>query len=175
MAQPDENGFLPLSIAVLTVSDTRTEADDKSGKLLVERLTAAGHRLAAKQIVPDDIYRIRAVVSQWIVDESVQVVISTGGTGITGRDTTPEAIRPLLDMELEGFGELFRYLSYEEIGSSALQSRATGGLANGTLIFAVPGSSGACRMAWDKIFAQQLDLRQKPCNFVSLLPRLRER
>jgi molybdenum cofactor biosynthesis protein B len=175
MAQADENGFLPLSIAVLTVSDTRTEADDKSGKLLVERLKAAGHRLADKQIVPDDIYRIRAIVSQWIVDEAVQVIISTGGTGITGRDTTPEAVRPLLDMELEGFGELFRYLSYEEIGSSTIQSRATGGLANGTLIFVVPGSSGACRTAWDKILVQQLDLRQKPCNFVSLLPRLRER
>jgi molybdenum cofactor biosynthesis protein B len=175
MAQADENGFLPLSIAVLTVSDTRTEADDKSGKLLVERLKAAGHRLADKQIVPDDIYRIRAIVSQWIVDEAVQVIISTGGTGITGRDTTPEAVRPLLDMELEGFGELFRYLSYEEIGSSTIQSRATGGLANGTLIFVVPGSSGACRTAWDKILLQQLDLRQKPCNFVSLLPRLRER
>lgn len=175
MAQADENGFLPLSIAVLTVSDTRTEADDKSGKLLVERLKAAGHRLADKQIVPDDVYRIRAVVSQWIVDEAVQVVISTGGTGITGRDTTPEAVRPLLDMELDGFGELFRYLSFEEIGSSTIQSRATGGLANGTLIFVVPGSSGACRTAWDKILLQQLDLRTKPCNFVSLLPRLRER
>jgi molybdenum cofactor biosynthesis protein B len=173
--QPDESGFLPLSIAVLTVSDTRTEADDKSGKLLVERLTAAGHRLADKQIVPDDVYRIRAVLSQWIVDQSVQVVISTGGTGITGRDTTPEAVRPLLDMELEGFGELFRYLSYQEIGSSTLQSRAMGGLANGTLVFVVPGSSGACRTAWDQILVQQLDLRQKPCNFVSLLPRLRER
>lgn len=173
--KPDASGFLPLTIAVLTVSDTRTEADDKSGKLLVERLTAAGHLLADKQIVPDDIYRVRAVVSQWIVDEGVKVVITTGGTGITGRDTTPEALLPLMDTRLDGFGELFRYLSFQEIASSTVQSRAVAGVANGTLIFALPGSSGACRTAWDGILVHQLDLRQKPCNFVSLMPRLRER
>ncbi|MEX0730859.1 MAG: molybdenum cofactor biosynthesis protein B [Aquisalimonadaceae bacterium] len=173
--QPDETGFLPLPIAVLTVSDTRTEADDKSGKLLVARLQAAGHVLADKRIVPDDIYRVRAVVSQWIVDEGVKVVITTGGTGITGRDTTPEALLPLMDTRVDGFGELFRYLSYQEIASSTVQSRAVAGVANGTLIFALPGSSGACRTAWDGILAHQLDLRFKPCNFVSLIPRLRER
>lgn len=173
--QPDASGFLPLPIAVLTVSDTRTEAEDKSGKLLVERLTAAGHILADKQIVTDDIYRVRAVVSQWIADEGVKVVITTGGTGITGRDTTPEALLPLLDTRIDGFGELFRYLSFQEIASSTVQSRAVAGVANGTLIFALPGSSGACRTAWDGILLHQLDLRQKPCNFVSLIPRLRER
>lgn len=173
--QTDAEGFLPLSIAVLTVSDTRTEADDKSGRVLVDRLKAAGHALADKRIVPDDIYRIRAVVSQWIADEDVKVVISTGGTGITGRDTTPEAVIPLMDMRVDGFGELFRHLSFQEIGSSAIQSRAVAGVANGTLLFVLPGSSGACRTAWDGILLRQLDLRHKPCNFVSLIPRLRER
>ena len=173
--EPEESGFLPLGMAVLTVSDSRTEDDDKSGRLLADRLTAAGHELVDKRIVPDDIYRVRAVVSQWIVDEAVQVVISTGGTGITGRDTTPEAILPLMDMRVDGFGELFRQLSFEEIGSSALQSRAVAGVANATLLFVLPGSSGACRTAWDGILARQLDLRHKPCNFVSLIPRLRER
>lgn len=173
--QPDDNGFLALPIAVLTVSDSRTEADDKSGDLLVERLRKAGHELVEKRIVPDDIYQVRAEVSRWIADESVRVVISTGGTGITGRDTTPEAVRPLLDAEVEGFGELFRYLSFQEIGSSTVQSRAVGGVANGTLVFCLPGSSGACRTAWDGILQPQLDLRTKPCNFVSLIPRMRER
>jgi molybdopterin adenylyltransferase len=173
--QPESNGFQPLSIAVLTVSDTRSESEDKSGTLLAQRLQAAGHRLADKRIVPDDIYRVRAVVSAWIVDEAVQVVLSTGGTGITGRDTTPEAVAPLLDMQVQGFGELFRHLSYGEIGSSTIQSRALGGVANATLIFVLPGSSGACRTAWDGILQQQLDSRTKPCNFVSLMPRLRER
>lgn len=175
LEQPNNEGFLPLSIAVLTVSDSRDETSDKSGKLLAERLQAAGHTLADKQIVPDDIYQIRAVVSRWIADEDIKVIISTGGTGITGRDATPEAVRPLLDVEVEGFGELFRQLSREEIGSSTIQSRALGGVANGTLVFVLPGSSGACRTAWDGILQAQLDLRTKPCNFVSLIPRLRER
>ncbi len=173
--EPDADGFLALPIAVLTVSDTRTEDDDKSGHLLAARLEKAGHRLVDKSIVPDDIYQVRAVVSRWIADEAVKVVISTGGTGITGRDTTPEAIRPLMDMEIEGFGELFRHLSFQEIGSSTVQSRALGGVANGTLLFVLPGSSGACRTAWDGVIEPQLDLRTKPCNFVSLMPRLRER
>jgi len=170
-----EREFLPLAIAVLTVSDTRTEADDTSGRALVERLTAAGHRLAARAIAPDDIYRIRAVVSGWIADPAVSVVLVTGGTGMTGRDSTPEAVRPLLDKEITGFGELFRMLSWEEIGASTLQSRALGGLANATFVFCLPGSTGACRTAWDRILQPQLDARTSPCNFVELLPRLRER
>ena len=160
---------------MLTVSDTRTEADDASGRALVERLTAAGHRLADRAIVPDDIYRVRAVVSGWIADPAVAVVLVTGGTGMTGRDSTPEAVRPLLDKEITGFGELFRMLSWEEIGAATLQSRALGGLANATFIFCLPGSTGACRTAWDRILQAQLDARTQPCNFVELLPRLRER
>lgn len=171
----NEREFLPLAIAVLTVSDTRTEDDDTSGRILVERLTAAGHRLADRAIVPDNIYRIRAVVSGWIADPAVAVVLVTGGTGMTGRDSTPEAVRPLLDKEITGFGELFRMLSWEEIGAATLQSRALGGLANGTFIFCLPGSTGACRTAWDRILQAQLDARTQPCNFVELLPRLRER
>lgn len=171
----NEREFLPLAIAVLTVSDTRTEADDASGRALVERLTAAGHRLADRAIVPDDIYRIRAVVSGWIADPAVAVVLVTGGTGMTGRDSTPEAVRPLLDKEITGFGELFRMLSWDEIGAATLQSRALGGLANATFIFCLPGSTGACRTAWDRILQAQLDARTQPCNFVELLPRLRER
>ena len=167
--------FIPLNIAVLTVSDSRTEETDKSGALLVQRLGAAGHRLAEKRIVPDDVYRIRAVVAQWIAEDSVQVAISTGGTGVTGRDGTPEAIAPLLDKTIEGFGETFRMLSYEEIKTSTLQSRALAGVANGTYVFCLPGSSGACRSAWDRIIAAQLDYRTRPCNLVELMPRLRER
>ncbi len=167
--------FLPLAIAVLTVSDTRTEVDDASGQILVERLTAAGHRLADRAIVPDDIYRIRAVASGWIADPAVRIVLITGGTGMTGRDSTPEAIRPLLDKTIDGFGELFRMLSWEEIGASTLQSRALGGLANATFIFCLPGSSGACRTSWDRILQPQLDARTRPCNLVELMPRLRER
>ena len=170
-----EREFMPLAIAVLTVSDSRTLADDASGQTLVERLTAAGHRQADRAIVPDDIYRLRAVVSNWIADPAVQVVLITGGTGITGRDRTPEAIRPLLDKEITGFGELFRMLSWEEIGASTLQSRALGGLANATFIFCLPGSTGACRTAWDRILQVQLDARTRPCNLVELLPRLQER
>ena len=171
----NEREFLPLAIAVLTVSDTRIEADDASGHALVGRLAAAGHRLADRAIVPDDIYRIRAVVSGWIADPAVAVVLITGGTGMTGRDSTPEAVRPLLDKEITGFGELFRMLSWEEIGASTLQSRALGGLANATFVFCLPGSTGACRTGWDRILQAQLDARTQPCNFVELLPRLQER
>jgi len=167
--------FQPLNIAVLTVSDTRTLADDASGQTLVERLTGAGHQLAERAIVPDDIYQIRAILSRWIADPAVQVVLATGGTGMTGRDSTPEAVRPLLDKDIAGFGELFRMLSWEEIGTSTLQSRALGGLANATFIFCLPGSTGACRTGWDRILQAQLDARSRPCNLVELLPRLRER
>jgi molybdenum cofactor biosynthesis protein B len=166
--------FIPLNIAVLTVSDSRTEANDSSGKTLVERLTTAGHQCADKVIVADNIYQIRAVVSNWIVNPAIQVIISTGGTGVTGRDGTPEAIEPLLDKQLAGFGELFRALSYEEIQTSTIQSRALAGVANGTYIFCLPGSSGACKTAWDKIIQAQLDYRTRPCNFVELMPRLIE-
>ena len=166
--------LIPLNIAILTVSDSRTEATDKSGHLLVSRLEDAGHRLHDKQIVPDDIYAIRAAVSNWICDKDLQVIISTGGTGITGRDGTPEAVRPLLDKEINGFGEMFRVLSYESIGTSTLQSRAVAGVANGTYLFCLPGSSGACADAWDKLISAQLDYRSRPCNLVELMPRLLE-
>ena len=167
--------FLPLDIAVLTISDTRTEADDKSGHLLSARLTAAGHRLAARKIEKDDIYRIRAAVSAWIADPAVHAIITTGGTGLTGRDGTPEAIAPLLDKEILGFGELFRAVSLGEIGTSTLQSRCLGGVANGTFIFCLPGSTSACATGWDRILAHQLDHRTRPCNFVELIPRLTEK
>jgi molybdopterin adenylyltransferase len=166
--------FLPLTIAVLTVSDSRTEADDKSGQLLVTRLEKAGHRCAEKRIVPDDVYVIRAVVSGWIADPQVQVVLTTGGTGVTGRDGTPEAIQPLLDKMLDGFGETFRMISYQQIRTSTVQSRAIAGVANGTYIFCIPGSSGACATAWDELLEPQLDARTRPCNFAELMPRLRE-
>ena len=167
--------FMPLSIAVLTASDTRTLKDDTSGRLLEERLREAGHRLAEREIVPDDVYMIRAVLSKWIADEGVDIIITTGGTGLTGRDGTPEAAKVLFDKEIEGFGELFRQLSYEEISTSTIQSRVTAGVANGTYIFCLPGSSGACRTGWDRILKAQLDLRSRPCNFAELLPRLREK
>jgi molybdenum cofactor biosynthesis protein B len=166
--------FKPLKIAVLTVSDTRVEATDKSGALLVDRLRAAGHALAAKAIVRDDIYAIRAIVSAWIADAGVEVVVTTGGTGITGRDGTPEAIAPLLDKEISGFGEIFRTVSYEEIGASSLQSRCLAGVANATYIFCLPGSSGACATGWDKLIGPQLDFRTRPCNLAELMPRLKE-
>jgi len=166
--------FIPLKIAVMTISDSRTEETDQSGKVLVEFLTQAGHSLAEKVIVPDNIYKIRAVVSRWIVDESVQAVMTTGGTGLTGRDGTPEAIAPLLDKEISGFGELFRLISYNEIKTSTLQSRALAGVANGTYIFCLPGSSGACRTGWTSLIQDQLDSRTRPCNLVDLMPRLRE-
>ena len=163
-----------LAIAVLTVSDTRGPAEDTSGDLLVERLEQAGHRLAERRIVRDDVYAIRAMVSAWIADETVDAILTTGGTGFTGRDSTPEALTPLFDKTVDGFGELFRHVSYLEIGSSTIQSRAVAGLANGTLVFAMPGSTNACRTAWDKILANQLDATFKPCNFVELLPRFLE-
>jgi molybdenum cofactor biosynthesis protein B len=166
--------FIPLKIAVLTISDTRTEADDASGQLLVQLLTDAGHTLAVKVIVPDDKYAIRGRISAWIADPAVQAVITTGGTGLTGRDGTPEAVQPLLDKEIEGFGELFRMLSYEEIGTSSLQSRCLAGIANGTFIFCLPGSHNACRTGWEKLIAAQLDHRTAPCNLAMLVPRLKE-
>jgi molybdopterin adenylyltransferase len=164
----------PLRVAVLTVSDTRNEATDKSGALLVERLRATGHLVAAKSIVRDDVYAIRAIVSAWIADPQVEVVITTGGTGLTGRDGTPEAIAVLLDKEIDGFGELFRAISFEEIGASSFQSRAVAGVANATYIFCLPGSSGACATGWDKLIAPQLDYRTRPCNLAELMPRLKE-
>ena len=167
--------FQPLSIAVLTVSDTRGEAEDVSGRTLVERLEAAGHRLAEKAMCRDDLYAIRAIISRWIADPAVQVVISTGGTGVTGSDGTPEAVQVLLDKEISGFGELFRMLSWEEIRTSTIQSRALAGVANGTYLFVLPGSSGACRTAWDRILKDQLDYRHRPCNLVELMPRLLEK
>ena len=163
-----------LSIAVLTVSDTRTEETDKSGKLLVERLENAGHTLAEKKILADDIYTIRAAVAQWIATAGIDVVITTGGTGLTGRDGTPEAISPLFDKEIEGFGEVFRMISFEEIGPSTMQSRAIAGVANETYVFCLPGSSGACATGWDKLIGDQLDSRTQPCNLVDLMPRLSE-
>lgn len=170
-----QSEFLSLRISVLVVSDTRTEKTDTSGKILVERLTKAGHSLAEKCIVPDDIYQIRAVLSRWIADSAVDIVITSGGTGLTGRDGTPEAASALFDKEIEGFGELFRWVSFEEIAASTIQSRVTAGVANGTYIFCLPGSSGACRTGWDKILATQLDIHNSPCNFAELLPRLTEK
>ena len=159
----------PLNIAVLTVSDTRTEATDTSGQYLVESLRAAGHTLAEKAIVIDDIYQLRAIVSRWIADPEVHVILGTGGTGFSGRDSTPEALTPLFDKVIEGFGETFRALSVAEIGSSSLQSRAFGGLANRTVIFCMPGSTGACRTAWVGIIQDQLDSTFQPCNFAPIL------
>ena len=170
-----EKSFIPLKIAVLTISDTRTEADDTSGNTLVERVNAAGHQVISKKIVPDNIYQIRAIVSAWIAQAEVNVIISTGGTGVTGRDGTPEAVSPLLDKQLDGFGEVFRMLSYQDIKTSTIQSRAIAGVANGTYIFCLPGSSGACRTAWDLLIQEQLDARTRPCNLVQLMPRLLEK
>jgi molybdenum cofactor biosynthesis protein B len=170
----DPVAFIPVNIAILTVSDTRTEETDTSGRLLADRLGTAGHRLVEKVILPDNIYQIRAQVSKWIADAAVQTVIITGGTGLTGRDHTPEAITPLLDKTIDGFGELFRSLSYHEIGSSTVQSRVLGGIANATFIFCIPGSTNACRLAWDAILNAQLDNRTQPCNFVQLFPRLKQ-
>jgi len=167
--------FIPLNIAIMVVSDSRTEETDTSGKTLIERLTNVGHQCVDKAIVPDDIYLIRAKLSAWIADPSIHAIISTGGTGVTGRDGTPEAVQPLLDKELNGFGEVFRSVSYEEIGTSTIQSRAIAGVANGHYIFCVPGSSGACKTAWDKLINAQLDYRTRPCNLVELMPRLLEK
>jgi molybdenum cofactor biosynthesis protein B len=174
VADVDEKQFISLGIAVLTVSDTRTESTDKSGALLVERLSKSGHRLIEKAMVRDDVYAIRAVVSKWIAAANVEVVISTGGTGVTGRDGTPEAVAVLLDKEIQGFGELFRAISYDEIGASSLQSRCLAGVANSTYIFCLPGSAHACATGWDKIIASQLDHRTRPCNLAELMPRLKE-
>lgn len=171
----DDHEFIPLNIAVLTVSDSRTVENDTSGQTLVARFGEAGHKLAEKLIVADNLYQIRAAVSKWIADPKVQVVITTGGTGLTGRDGTPEAVRVLLDKEIEGFGELFRSISYEEIQTSTIQSRALSGVANGTIIFCVPGSSGACRTAWDRLIQYQLDYRTRPCNLVQIMPRMMEK
>ena len=164
-----------LCVAVLTISDSRALADDKSGDLLANFIAADQHQLVDRALVRDDIYAIRAQVSQWIADAEVQVVIATGGTGFTGRDSTPEALLPLFDKQIEGFGELFRQLSYADIGTSTIQSRAVGGLANGTLIFSLPGSSGAVTLGWEKILHNQLDINFRPCNFAELIPRFLER
>lgn len=163
-----------LAIAVLTISDTRGRDEDTSGDLLVARLEQAGHRLAERRIVRDDVYEIRAAVSAWIADPAVNAILTTGGTGFTGRDSTPEALTPIFDKTIDGFGELFRQVSYAEIGSSTIQSRAVAGLANATLIFAMPGSTNACRTAWDKILESQFDASFKPCNFAELSLRFRE-
>lgn len=170
-----EKHFIPLNLAILVISDTRTEVDDVSGKTLLERVTAAGHSVIEKKIVPDNIYQIRAAISNWIIDDAVNAIISTGGTGVTGRDGTPEAVLPLLDKVLDGFGETFRMLSYQEIKTSTIQSRAIAGVANGTYIFCLPGSSSACRTAWENLIKDQLDHRTRPCNLVQLMPRLKEK
>lgn len=166
--------FTPLNLCVLTVSDTRTLSTDTSGDYLVEALTAAGHHLTGRALLPDDRYQLRALVSKWIADSAIDGILVTGGTGFTGRDSTPEALLPLLDKDMPGFGELFRAISFDEIGTSTLQSRAFAGLANGTFLFALPGSTSACRTAWEKIIHAQLDARTRPCNLANLRPRLKE-
>jgi molybdenum cofactor biosynthesis protein B len=173
MAKATDTTAQALRLAVLTVSDTRTEENDTSGQYLVEALAAAGHSLAAKSIVIDDVFQIRAVLSVWIADAEIDAVLVTGGTGFSGRDSTPEAVRPLFDKDIDGFGEVFRALSHEEIGSSTIQSRALAGFANNTVIFCVPGSTGACKTAWNGLIREQLDSTHRPCNFVGVL-RLRE-
>jgi molybdopterin adenylyltransferase len=169
-----ERPFIPVRIAVLTVSDTRGPADDRSGETLALRIAEAGHALAAREIVRDEVEAIRAVVKRWIADPSIDVVITTGGTGFTGRDVTPEALEPLFEKRMDGFSEVFHRISYDKIGTSTIQSRATGGVASATFIFVLPGSPGACRDAWDGILRAQLDYRHKPCNFVEIMPRLDE-
>jgi len=171
----EQRSFIPLNIAVMTVSDTRTEETDKSGNQLKRLLESDGHSLADKAIVPDDIYRIRATLSAWIADPEIQVAITTGGTGLTGRDGTPEAVMPLLDKVIDGFGEMFRVISYDIIGTSTMQSRALAGVANGTFIFCLPGSTGASKDGWSKLISAQLDYRTQPCNLVELMPRLLEK
>jgi molybdenum cofactor biosynthesis protein B len=173
-ASEDSKPFVPLNIAVLTISDTRSLADDKSGTTLQDRLVAAGHRLAARDIVTDDVEVIRARVKSWITDLGVDVIITTGGTGFTGRDVTPEAIEPLFEKRMDGFSIAFHMLSHAKIGTSTIQSRATAGTAGATFIFCLPGSPGACRDGWDGILAPQLDYRTRPCNFVEIMPRLDE-
>ncbi|MCB1922726.1 MAG: molybdenum cofactor biosynthesis protein B [Gammaproteobacteria bacterium] len=170
-----EREFVPLNLALLTISDTRTAADDKSGATLKRLVDEAGHRVSEQTIVRDDVYQIRAVISRWIADPDIQAVVTTGGTGITGRDGTPEAVAPLLDKIIDGFGEMFRMLSYDLIGTSTMQSRAVAGVANGTFVFCLPGSTGACKDGWTKLISHQLDYRTRPCNLVELMPRLLER
>jgi molybdopterin adenylyltransferase len=170
----DSRQFVPLKIAVLTVSDTRTPEDDKSGATLVERITAAGHTVAARAIVVDDIAAIRSRVETWIADPEIDVVLTTGGTGFTGRDVTPEAVEPLFEKRMEAFSSLFLLVSFQKIGTSAIQTRATAGVARSTYVFCLPGSPGACKDAWDSILVHQLDYRYRPCNFVELMPRLDE-
>jgi len=169
MAKATDDKAQPLDVAVLTVSDTRGEEDDTSGHFLVAALVEAGHTVAEKHIVQDDIYQIRAVLSRWIADREVDAVLITGGTGFSGRDSTPEAVRPLFDKDIEGFGELFRSLSFQEIGSSTIQSRALAGFANETVVFCMPGSTGACRTAWEGVIREQLDSSYRPCNFVGVM------
>ena len=175
MSRIDESkSFIPVTIAVLTVSDTRTLADDRSGDVLVERATAAGHTIAARAIVADDKAAIQAVVKGWIADNGIDVVITTGGTGFTGRDVTPEAVEPLFEKRMDGFSWVFHQISFQKIGTSTVQSRATAGVAGATYIFCLPGSPGACKDGWDGILAMQLDIRHRPCNFVEIMPRLDE-
>jgi molybdopterin adenylyltransferase len=169
-----ERSFVPLAIAVLTVSDSRSLADDRSGATLAERLTGAGHRLADRRVVPDDVERIRAAVLDWSRNPDVDVVITTGGTGFTGRDVTPEALEPIFEKRMDGFSAVFHRVSFEKIGVSTIQSRATGGVVNATFVFCLPGSPGACRDGWDLILQDQLDYRHRPCNFVEIMPRLDE-
>jgi molybdopterin adenylyltransferase len=171
----DKRDFIPVRIAILTVSDTRTLEDDRSGDTLVQRLTDTGHVLADRDIVRDEAPIIADRLRQWIADPDVDCVISTGGTGVTGRDVTPEAFEQVMEKDIPGFGELFRWVSYQKIGTSTIQSRAVAGVANGTYLFALPGSTGACKDAWDEIFVHQLDYRFMPCNFVELMPRLLEK
>ena len=174
MSIDETKQFIPLNIAVLTISDTRTLADDKSGATLSERITRAGHHLAAREIVADDVDAIRIVIRRWIADPGVDAIITTGGTGFTGRDVTPEAIKPLFEKEIDGFSIVFHMFSYEKVATSTIQSRACGGVAQGTYIFCLPGSPGACKDAWNGILKWQLDNRHRPCNFVEIMPRLEE-
>ena len=174
MALDESRPFVPVRIAVLTVSDTRSLAEDRSGQTLADRIVAAGHVLADRQIVTDDVEKIRAVVLGWSQDKGVDVVITTGGTGFTGRDVTPEALEAIFEKRMDGFSEVFHRISYDKIGTSTVQSRATGGVVNATFVFVLPGSPGACKDAWDGILKQQLDYRHMPCNFVEIMPRLDE-
>ncbi len=174
MADNSSRAFVPVKIAVLTVSDTRSLDDDKSGKTLAERITAAGHILAARDIVTDDVTKIRERVISWSKDDEIDVIITTGGTGFTGRDVTPEALEPIFEKRMDGFSTIFHRVSYDKIGTSTIQSRATGGVLNATFVFVLPGSPGACKDAWDNILQYQLDYRHMPCNFVEIMPRLDE-
>ncbi len=169
-----ERAFIPVNIAVMTVSDSRTLENDTSGQTLVDRIEAAGHRVVARAIIADESEKIEAQLRAWIEDPNIDATISTGGTGLTGRDVTPEAMHKVIEKEIPGFGELFRWISYQKIKTSTVQSRAMAGVANGTYLFALPGSTGACKDAWDEILVHQLDARHKPCNFIELMPRLKE-